>query len=183
MHCSSNWPNTSNIILVCTLLSTYQLYGIRGINSWSFQYLKAFYYWRLLLLLLLSLTITKAIGGGQPVLRFEQCFILFSSFPLLLAFVVGGLGFEFCVFVAGWRICSSEWVALYLFIIIITTKAITITESLLLLCYYVNTLRPDCSPLLNQNEITATVYVTYSHANIPYSTYWLNSVLAEYESA
>ena len=23
-------------------------------------------------------------GGGQPVLSFEQCFILFSSFPLLL---------------------------------------------------------------------------------------------------
>ena len=42
-------------------------------------------------------------GGGQPVLSFEQCFILFSSFPLLLAFVVGGLGFEFRVFVAGWR--------------------------------------------------------------------------------
>ena len=42
-------------------------------------------------------------GGGQPVLSFEQCCILFSSFPLLLAFVVGGLGFEFCVFVAGWR--------------------------------------------------------------------------------
>ena len=40
-------------------------------------------------------------GGGQPVLSFEQCFLLFSSFPLLLAFVVGG--FEFCVFVAGWR--------------------------------------------------------------------------------
>ena len=32
-------------------------------------------------------------------LSFEQGFILFSSFPLLLAFVVGGLGFEFCVFV------------------------------------------------------------------------------------
>ena len=42
-------------------------------------------------------------GGGQPVLSFEQCLILFSSFPLLLAFVVGGLGFEFCVFVPGWR--------------------------------------------------------------------------------
>ena len=36
-------------------------------------------------------------------LSFEQCFILFCSFPLLFAFVVGGLGFEFCVFVAGWR--------------------------------------------------------------------------------
>ena len=40
----------------------------------------------------------------------EQCFILFSSFILLLAFVVGGLGFEFCVFVAGWRHALwSEW--------------------------------------------------------------------------
>ena len=49
-------------------------------------------------------------GGGQPVLSFEQCFILFSSFPLLLAFDVGGLGFEFCVFVAGWRhALRSEW--------------------------------------------------------------------------
>ena len=37
-------------------------------------------------------------------------FILFSSFPLLLAFDVGGLGFEFCVFVAGWRhALRSEW--------------------------------------------------------------------------
>ena len=33
----------------------------------------------------------------------QQCFILFSSFPMLFAFVVGGLGFEFCFFVAGWR--------------------------------------------------------------------------------
>ena len=49
-------------------------------------------------------------GGGQPVLSFEQCFILFSSFPLLLAFVVRGLRFEFCVFVAGWRhALRSEW--------------------------------------------------------------------------
>ena len=46
-------------------------------------------------------------GGGQPVLSFEQCFILFSSFPLLLAFDVGGLGFEFCVFVAGWSHVSD----------------------------------------------------------------------------
>ena len=43
-------------------------------------------------------------GGGQPVLSFKQCFILFSSFPLLLAFVVEGLGFEVCVFVAGWSL-------------------------------------------------------------------------------
>ena len=44
---------------------------------------------------------------GRPhltwMVSFEQCFILFCSFPLLFAFGVGGLGFEFCVFVAGWR--------------------------------------------------------------------------------
>ena len=46
----------------------------------------------------------------RDVLSFEQCFILFSSFPLLFAFVVGDLGFEFCVFVAGWRhALRSEW--------------------------------------------------------------------------
>ena len=49
-------------------------------------------------------------GGGQPVLSFEQCFILFCSFPLLFVFVVGGLGFELCVFVSGWRhALRSEW--------------------------------------------------------------------------
>ena len=53
-------------------------------------------------------------------LSFEQCFILFSRFPLLLAFDVGGLGFEFCVFVAGWRhALRSEWP----FIIIIITHS------------------------------------------------------------
>ena len=52
-------------------------------------------------------------------LSFEQCFILFCSFPLLFAFVVGGLGFEFCEFVAGWRhALRSEWP----FIIIIIIK-------------------------------------------------------------
>ena len=55
-------------------------------------------------------------------LSFKQCFILFCSFPLLFAFVVGGLGFEFCVFVAGWRrALRSEWP----FIIIIITQIIT----------------------------------------------------------
>ena len=29
--------------------------------------------------------------------------IFFPSFPLLLELVVGALGFEFCMFVAGWR--------------------------------------------------------------------------------
>ena len=54
-------------------------------------------------------------------MSFEQCFILFCS--LLFAFVVGGLGFEFCVFVAGWRhALRSEWP----FIIIINTAIIII---------------------------------------------------------
>ena len=44
------------------------------------------------------------------VLRCQSPVDLFSSFPLLLAFVVGGLGFEFCVFVTGWRhALRSEW--------------------------------------------------------------------------
>ena len=46
-------------------------------------------------------------GGDDPVLSFDQCFILFSSFPLLLAFDVGGLGFEFCVR-RRLEACSSE---------------------------------------------------------------------------
>ena len=52
-------------------------------------------------------------------LSFEQCFILFCSFLLLFAFVVGGLGFEFCVFVAGWRhALRSEWPFIIIIIII-----------------------------------------------------------------
>ena len=36
--------------------------------------------------------------------------LFYFIFPLLFAFVVGGLGFEFCVFVAGWRhALRSEW--------------------------------------------------------------------------
>ena len=50
--------------------------------------------------------------GGRGVvgaeLRAAFCFI--SCFPFLFAFDVGGLGFEFCVFVAGWRhALRSEW--------------------------------------------------------------------------
>ena len=37
-------------------------------------------------------------------------YTIFPIFHFLLAFVVGGLGFEFCVFVAGWRhALRSEW--------------------------------------------------------------------------
>ena len=56
---------------------------------------------------------TGTCGGGWSAgAEFQAVFyfILFSSFPLLLAFVVGGLGFKFFVFVAGWRhALRSEW--------------------------------------------------------------------------
>ena len=53
-------------------------------------------------------------GVGQPVLSFEQCFILFCNFPLVFAFVVRGLGF-----VAGWRhALRSEWPFIIIIIII-----------------------------------------------------------------
>ena len=69
----------------------------------------------------------------MPVLSFEQCFILFCSFPLLFVFVVGGLGFELCVFVAGWRhALRSEWP----FIIIIIIKPQTLFSSCILYCSY-----------------------------------------------
>ena len=50
----------------------------------------------------------------------------FCSFPLLFAFVVGGLGFEFCVFVAGWRhALRREWP----FIIIIITFSTVLLQT------------------------------------------------------
>ena len=59
-------------------------------------------------------------------LSFEQCFILFCKI-LLFALVVGGLGFEFCVFVAGWRhALRSEW-PFIIIIIIVGTLARTPT--------------------------------------------------------
>ena len=39
----------------------------------------------------------------QKRVRVIRGLYIFSSFPLLLVFVAGGLGFEFCVFVTGWR--------------------------------------------------------------------------------
>ena len=72
-------------------------------------------------------------GGGQPVLSFEQCFILFCNFPLLFACVVRGLGFELCVFVAGWKhALRSEWP----FIIIIILYYALRSECLLVFFYY-----------------------------------------------
>ena len=53
-------------------------------------------------------------------LSYKQRFILFSCFPFLLAFDVGGLGFEFCVFITGWRhALRSEWPFIVIIIIII----------------------------------------------------------------
>ena len=73
-------------------------------------------------------------GGGQPVLSFEQCFILVSSFLLLLAFVVEGLGFEFCVSVAGWRhALRSTWPFIIIITIIIMITVIQGLEGLVAL--------------------------------------------------
>ena len=48
--------------------------------------------------------------GWSADAEFRAVFYFISSFPFLLAFAVGGLGFEFCVFVAGWRhVLRSEW--------------------------------------------------------------------------
>ena len=63
------------------------------------------------------------IALNEVSLQSIMCFILFSSFPLLLAFVVGGLGFEFCVFVAGWRhALRSEWPFIIIIIMYICHK-------------------------------------------------------------
>ena len=54
------------------------------------------------------------VAGWRHALRSEWPFIIIIIIiilsTLLLAFVVGGLGFEFSVFVAGWRhALRSEW--------------------------------------------------------------------------
>ena len=75
-------------------------------------------------------------GGGHPVLSFEQCFILFCSFPLLFAFVVGGLGFELCVFVAGWRhALRSEWPFIIIINRLLTQEARTWRKATVTCCY------------------------------------------------
>ena len=64
-------------------------------------------------------------------LSFEQCFILFCSFPLLFVFVVWGLGFELSVFVAGWRhALRSEWPFIIIIIIIIKPGDYSATNNL-----------------------------------------------------
>ena len=89
-------------------------------------------------------------GVGQPVLSFEQCFILFCNFPLVFAFVVGGLGFEFCVFVAGWRhALRSEWPFIIIIIISINYKAIQLDTraraSIKLLSIKIKTIKGESS--------------------------------------
>ena len=66
-------------------------------------------------------------------LSFEQCFILLCSFPLLFAFGVGGLGFEFCVFVAGWRhALRSEWPFIIIIIHVLVYQSIPVGMILIL---------------------------------------------------
>ena len=69
-------------------------------------------------------------------LSFKQCFILFSSFPLLLAFVVGGLGFEFCVFVAGWKHALGVSGLLLLVVVVAYRIPYTIYVTCVVLVYH-----------------------------------------------
>ena len=56
----------------------------------------------LTLILTYCLTYCQPCGGGWSAgPELQAAFYFISSFPFLLAFDVGGLGFEFCVFVAG----------------------------------------------------------------------------------
>ena len=68
----------------------------------------------------MSLQVPGRVEGGgqlQPVLSCKQCFN-FRFLPFLFAFAVGGLGFEFCVFVAGWRhALRSEWPFIIIFVV------------------------------------------------------------------
>ena len=62
-------------------------------------------------------TTDRGAGVCHYLLAWNKCvYVCICSFPLLFAFVVGGLGFEFCVFVAGWRHALRS--GLLLFIII-----------------------------------------------------------------
>ena len=87
-------------------------------------------------------------------LYIQLCFILFSSFPFLLAFDVGGLGFEFCVFVAGRRhALRREWP----FIISIIIQKVKIQHTIL--------------PLRCENAADAVFNTPHSCLTIPCPTH------------
>ena len=93
-------------------------------------------------------------------LSFEQCFILFCNFPLLFAFVVGGLGFELCVFVAGWRhALRSEWP--FIIIIIMTVGGMGFIPERLLMMMMMMMIamaigRPGLAGTASQNGLYAS---------------------------
>ena len=97
-------------------------------------------------------------GGGQPVLSFEQCFILFCSFPLLFVFVVGGLGFELCVFIAGWRhALRSEWpYYLLLLFSVNTVQWARCLQKMASLTIFLNATRANCLASPNQHRLPTT---------------------------
>ena len=61
---------------------------------------------------------------------FLCCSLLFLTFflPFIFVFAVGGLGFEFCMFVVGWRHAfRSEWpLVLVIFLLIIITALLLV---------------------------------------------------------
>ena len=60
--------------------------------------------------------------NGGAASQFFACILITV---LILVFVVGGLGFEFCVFVAGWRhALRSEWPCIIIMLITVLTSSI-----------------------------------------------------------
>ena len=58
-------------------------------------------------------------------------FYFISSFPFPFAFALGGLGFQFCVFVAGWRHdLRSEWPSITAIYYIIAVLVLLFTTNL-----------------------------------------------------
>ena len=104
-------------------------------------------------------------------LSFEQCFILFSSFPLLFAFVVGGLGFEFCVFVAGWRhALRSEWPSIIIIIILVTSSYCFLADYYCFCC--TDNLTSDLFLWRFYSSNSKLIGIKYIITTLPYAKKW-----------
>ena len=74
------------------------------------------------------------ISTVYGIVLYNKQWFFISSFTFLLAFDVGGLGFEFCVFVAGWRhTLRSEWLYYYYYPSSILVSQLYISISIIVL--------------------------------------------------
>ena len=64
-------------------------------------------------------------GGWSDGAELEAVLYLTSSFPFLFAFDVGGLGFEFCEFVAGWTVGGMPFREPFIISIVIITTVLS----------------------------------------------------------